>query len=75
MEMKKILTLKVLSVIALSVTMFSCKNNSSSSKNSSRATGWQLNKKEGGFQHNTNFKEQETAPGLVFVERRYIYNG
>lgn len=44
----------------------SCKN--SGSKNTSRATGWQINSKEGGFQYNTNFKEQETAPGLVFLE-------
>lgn len=68
MEMRKILTLKVLVVMALAVTMISCKNSSSSSKNSSRATGWKINDKEGGFQYNTNFKEQETAPGLVFVE-------
>ncbi len=66
--MKKILTIKVLAVIVLSVTMFSCKNNSSSSKNSSRATGWKINDRDGGFQYNTNFKEQETSPGLVFVE-------
>ncbi|MBL7472862.1 gliding motility lipoprotein GldJ [Robertkochia sediminum] len=44
----------------------SCKK--SSSKNVSRATGWQINSKDGGFQYNTNFKEQETAPGLVFLE-------
>ncbi len=68
MDMKKILTPKVLLIALLSVTMFSCKNNSSSSKNSSRATGWQINSKDGGFQYNTKFKEQETAPGLVFVE-------
>ncbi|WP_340074277.1 gliding motility lipoprotein GldJ [Leptobacterium sp. I13] len=43
-----------------------CKN--TSSKNTSRATGWQINAREGGFQYNTNFKEQETAPGLVFIE-------
>ena len=40
----------------------------SRSKNTSRATGWKINDKDGGFQYNTNFKEQETAPGLVFVE-------
>ncbi len=68
MEMKKILTVKVLAVIVLSATMFSCKNKSSSSSNSSRATGWKINDKDGGFQYNTKFKEQETAPGLVFVE-------
>ena len=51
----------------LSLAMFSCKK-SSSSKNDSRATGWKINDKDGGFQYNTGFKEQETAPGLVFVE-------
>ena len=54
-------------LLALSLSMFSCKK-SSSSKNSSRATGWKINAKEGGFQYNTKFKEQETAPGLVFIE-------
>ncbi|MDA7559182.1 gliding motility lipoprotein GldJ, partial [Flavobacteriaceae bacterium] len=48
-------------------SMFSCKK-SSSSKNSSRATGWKINAKEGGFQYNTDFEEQATAPGLVFIE-------
>lgn len=55
-------------VIAGGFTVTSCKNSSSSSKNVSRATGWKINAKEGGFQYNTDFKEQETAPGLVFVE-------
>jgi gliding motility-associated lipoprotein GldJ len=68
MEMKKILTPKVLLIALLSVTMFNCKNNSSSSKNSSRATGWEINDRDGGFQYNTKFEEQETSPGLVFVE-------
>ncbi len=53
-------------VIAGGFTVTSCKK--SSSKNVSRATGWKINAKEGGFQYNTDFKEQETAPGLVFVE-------
>lgn len=39
-----------------------------SDKNTSSATGWKINAKEGGFQYNTNFKEQVTGPGLVFVE-------
>ena len=55
-------------VIAGGFTVTSCKNNSSSSKDVSRATGWKINAKEGGFQSNTDFKEQETSPGLVFVE-------
>jgi gliding motility-associated lipoprotein GldJ len=45
-----------------------CNSSSGGSKNTSRATGWQINAREGGFQYNTDFKEQETAPGLVFVE-------
>ncbi|NND79760.1 MAG: gliding motility lipoprotein GldJ [Maribacter sp.] len=55
-------------VIAGGFTVTSCSKKSSSSKNVSRATGWKINAKEGGFQYNTDFKEQETAPGLVFVE-------
>ncbi len=61
--MKKVVLLLIL---AVSVTAVSCKR--SSSKNTSRATGWKINSKEGGFQYNEKFKEQETAPGLVFVE-------
>jgi len=65
--MKKVVAFKVLLVLALAVASTSCKK-SSSSKNSSRATGWEINSREGGFQYNTDFKEQETSPGLVFVE-------
>ncbi|TXE06168.1 gliding motility lipoprotein GldJ [Seonamhaeicola algicola] len=65
--MKKVVAFKILLVIALVGVTTSCKK-SSSSKNTSRATGWQINSREGGFQYNTDFKEQETAPGLVFIE-------
>ena len=54
-------------VIAGGFSVTSCKK-ISSSKNVSRATGWKINAKEGGFQFNSDFKEQETAPGLVFIE-------
>ncbi|MBT8260540.1 MAG: gliding motility lipoprotein GldJ [Bacteroidia bacterium] len=67
MYMKSTTTLKIFVLVALSLSMFSCKK-SSNSKNDSRATGWKINAKEGGFQYNTNFKEQETSPGLVFIE-------
>ena len=67
MDMKNTMTLRILTVLILSLSMFSCKK-SSSSKNSSRATGWKINAKEGGFQYNTDFEEQATAPGLVFIE-------
>ena len=36
--------------------------------NSSRGTGWGINAKNKGFQYNTDFEEQETGPGLVFIE-------
>jgi gliding motility-associated lipoprotein GldJ len=65
--MKNFAPLGIMLVMALSLSTFSCKK-SSNSKNSSRATGWKINAKEGGFQYNTQFKEQETAPGLVFIE-------
>ncbi|KAB1067521.1 gliding motility lipoprotein GldJ [Tamlana haliotis] len=65
--MKKVVACKVLAVLALAIASTSC-SKSSSSRNSSRATGWQINSREGGFQYNTNFREQETAPGLVFIE-------
>lgn len=52
-------------VVAASFVV-SCKKGAD--KNTSSATGWKINSKEGGFQYNTNFKDQETGPGLVFVE-------
>jgi len=67
MDMKRVLAFKTLLVLTLILATVGCKK-SSSSKNSSRATGWQINNREGGFQYNTNFQEQETSPGLVFVE-------
>ena len=36
--------------------------------NVSRGTGWDINSKKGGFQYNIDFDDQETGPGLVFVE-------
>lgn len=67
MDMKNVLNLKIMLALMLSLAMFSCKK-SSTSKNSSRATGWNINDRQGGFQFNNDFKEQETSPGLVFIE-------
>ena len=67
LNMKNNITVRLLMLVTLSISLVGC-SKSSKSGNSSRATGWQINAKEGGFQYNTNFKEQETAPGLVFVE-------
>jgi gliding motility-associated lipoprotein GldJ len=64
--MKKVMAFKILLLVAISLTTIGCKRSSSS--NSSRATGWDINNRDGGFQYNTQFKEQETAPGMVFVE-------
>ncbi|MEM1258014.1 MAG: gliding motility lipoprotein GldJ [Bacteroidota bacterium] len=67
--MKKYIAKVVLSSLVVVGTLSSCKNSSSSSsKNISRATGWKINAKEGGFQYNSDFKEQETPPGTVFIE-------
>ena len=66
MNMRKVILCKTLLVLAVAVTVVSCKR--SNSKNTSSATGWKINDKNGGFQYNNKFKEQETAPGLVFVE-------
>ena len=68
MKRTRISALLSAAVIAGSLSLQSCKNSGGGSKNTSRATGWKINAKEGGFQYNTDFKEQETAPGLVFVE-------
>lgn len=65
--MKNLINLKLIVASALVVTVFSCKRSSNSS-NVDSATGWAINNKQGGFQYNTQFKEQETPPGTAFVE-------
>ena len=65
--MKKVILSRLCLVLAVSLTLVGCKRSGGGS-NTSRATGWDINSKDGGFQYNTKFKEQETAPGLVFIE-------
>ena len=68
MKVNKIMTAKlVLSIMVVFSITTSC-SKKSSSKNSSTATGWKINDKKGGFQYASNFKKQETGPGLVMVE-------
>ena len=67
MKVNKIMALRLMLSAALVVGVTSCSKNSSS-KNASSATGWKINDKKGGFQYNSKFKKQETAPGLVLVE-------
>ena len=62
--MRKHFALKILVILTVFATT-SCKKGN---KGGSRATGWKINSKEGGFQYNTQYKEQETAPGVVFIE-------
>lgn len=67
MMLRKNLALKLLVTVLAATFLVSC-NKTRDYKNSSRATGWKMNAKEGGFQYNPQSKEQETGPGLVFVE-------
>ena len=55
MKMRKFFALKILVVLAVFATS-SCKKGN---KGGSSATGWKINSKEGGFQYNTKYKEQE----------------
>ena len=65
--MKKTQRLFVALLLSSSIAFVGC-NRSSGGSNVSRATGWSINNKKGGFQFNTKYKGQQTAPGLVFIE-------
>ena len=67
MNLRKTLVLQLCIAIVATGLLVSC-NKSRDYKDSSRATGWKMNSKEGGFQYNPKAKEQETGPGLVFIE-------
>ena len=62
MKANRIMGLQVLLTIMLIVGFSSC-SKKSSSKNTSRATGWNMDSKTG-----SSKKKQEAGPGLVFVE-------
>jgi len=62
MKANRIMGLQVLLTIILIVGFSSC-SKKSSSKNTSRATGWNMDSKKG-----SSKKKQEAGPGLVFVE-------
>ena len=65
--MNKNIVLNLLTAAALSSLVVSC-NVSEDYTNKSRGTGKPFNQKEGGFKVNTNFQEQETPIGTVFIE-------
>jgi gliding motility-associated lipoprotein GldJ len=66
MNMKNVLSTKLLLMSFMALAILGCKRGQD--PNVSQGTGWKINAKEGGFQYNTKFKEQETPPGTVFVE-------
>ncbi len=67
MKIKQIMTLKALLMLSITIGFSSC-SKSSNTKGASRATGWKINDKNGGFQHNSKFTKQETPPGMVPIE-------
>ena len=60
----KINFLRYAFVALLALLMVACGGRN----NISRATGWGINSKQGGFQYNIDYEEQEAGPGLVFIE-------
>ncbi len=65
--MKKYFALKAVFALIATVAMISCGGGNDYSS-TSRGTGWDVTGKKGGFELNTKYNEQETGPGLVFVE-------
>ena len=66
MKINTITAFKLLLALTVTVGFTSCSKRGDS--NTSSATGWKINDKKGGFQHNSKYKQQEAAPGLVEVE-------
>lgn len=65
--MNKKIVLNLLITASISSLIVSCGKTDDFS-NKSRATGKAFNQKEGGFKVNTNFKDQATPVGTVFIE-------
>ncbi|MCZ8329835.1 MAG: gliding motility lipoprotein GldJ [Flavobacterium sp.] len=67
MKTNKVMNTRLLLLLALTISITSC-SNKSDSKGGSKATGWKINDKKGGFQYASKFKKQAIGPGLVLVE-------
>src|SRR5690625_3996290 len=67
MRFRKTVIVNLMVCVTAGTFLIGC-SNSRDYKDTSRATGWKLNAKEGGFQYNPKSREQETGPGLVFIE-------
>ena len=61
------MAIRVLLLLVIMASFSSC-SKKTDSKAGSKATGWKINDKKGGFQYASKFKKQETGPGLVLVE-------
>ena len=62
------MNVKLISKFTLFIALGSLIFSSCGKSNQSRGTGWSINSKKGGFQYNVEFEDQETGPGLVFIE-------
>lgn len=60
-------TIRLMAVIAASIGLTSCSNNSGPSAVST-ATGWQINGSKSGFQYNTAYDASQTPIGMVEIE-------
>ncbi|WP_353089235.1 gliding motility lipoprotein GldJ [Flavobacterium sp.] len=67
MKVNKFMAMRWFFAVILLAVFSSC-SKKSSSNSGSKATGWKINDKKGGFQYASKFKKQETGPGLVLVE-------
>lgn len=67
MKVNKFMAMRWFFAVILLAGFSSC-SKKSSSNSGSKATGWKINDKKGGFQYASKFKKQETGPGLVLVE-------
>ncbi|MFN7775220.1 gliding motility lipoprotein GldJ [Flavobacterium sp.] len=67
MKVNKFMAMRWFFAVILLAGFSSC-SKKSSSNTGSKATGWKINDKKGGFQYASKFKKQETGPGLVLVE-------
>ena len=65
--MKLNLALRLFAITATLISLSSC-SKSNDYKTNSRGTGWSITGQDGGFKASTDYTEQETGPGLVFIE-------
>ena len=66
--MNLMLVRKAFCLAILGVTVISCSKSNNKYKGTSRGTGWNITGKGGGFKANVDFQDQETGPGLTFIE-------